>query len=145
MPIRFLGHAVLKVRSRARAENFYHGVLGLPVAARSDELKMTFFTLGRHHDLAILEVGEDAPGVDPKGVGLFHIAFNVGDTLADLRTMKSRLEANGITIQRTADHRVSGSLYVNDPDGNGIELYVDTSDAWRQDPSLIASRLPLAL
>jgi catechol 2,3-dioxygenase len=145
MPVRFLGHAVLKVRNRGRAEAFYQDVLGLPVAARSDELRMTFFTLGRHHDLAILEVGEDAPGADPRGVGLFHVAFNVGDTLDDLRAMKARLDAHGITIQRTADHKVSCSLYVNDPDGNGIELYVDTSDAWRQDPSLIASRLPLAL
>jgi catechol 2,3-dioxygenase len=145
MPVLFLGHAVLKVRNRARSERFYHDVLGLPVAARSAELNMTFFTLERHHDLAILEVGEDASAPDPKGVGLFHVAFNVGDSLADLRTMKERLEAHGVAIQRTADHRVSCSLYVNDPDGNGIELYVDTSDAWKQDPSLIASRLPLVL
>ena len=63
MKIQSLGHVVLKVRDRAKAEAFYNGILGLPVATRSDALNMTFFTLGgTHHDFAIAEVGKDAPG-----------------------------------------------------------------------------------
>ena len=56
MKIQSLGHVVLKVRDRAKAEAFYNGILGLPVATRSDALKMTFFSLGgTHHDFAIAE------------------------------------------------------------------------------------------
>ena len=59
MKINALGHVVLKVSDLARAEAFYQGVLGLPVCARYDRDggKMTFFTLGNHHDFAIMEVG----------------------------------------------------------------------------------------
>jgi catechol 2,3-dioxygenase len=143
MPVRSLGHAVLKVRNRERAEQFYNGVLGLPIATRNE--RMTFFTLGNHHDFAVLEVGDDAPGPDPKGVGLYHVAFNVGDTLDDLRTMKERVEASGVAIDAMIDHTVSDSLYLRDPDGNGIELYIDTSEAWKQDPSLLTQRKPLLI
>jgi catechol 2,3-dioxygenase len=139
MAIRHLGHVVLKVRNLARAERFYHDVLGLPIATRSPELGMVFFTLGDHHDFAIMEVGDGAPAPDAAAPGLFHVAFNVGEALEDLRAMKARLDVFGIGIDRAEDHTVSQSLYVNDPDGNGIELYVDTSDAWRENRSLIAT------
>jgi catechol 2,3-dioxygenase-like lactoylglutathione lyase family enzyme len=57
MRIHQLGHVVLKVRDRERSEQFYTEVLGLPVAARRDAPPMTFFTLGNHHDFAIMAVG----------------------------------------------------------------------------------------
>jgi catechol 2,3-dioxygenase len=145
MPVRSIGHAVLKVRNQARAEEFYNGVLGMPIAARHDSMPMTFFTLGNHHDFAILAVGDDAPLSDSKGVGLFHVAFNVGDNIDDLRAMKEEIEAKGVNVLRTVDHNVSLSLYINDPDGNGIELYVDNGDAWKQEPALVASGKPLAI
>ena len=55
MKIESLGHVVLRVSDRARSERFYEDVLGLPICARMDDkgLKMTFFTLGNHHDMAI--------------------------------------------------------------------------------------------
>ena len=43
------------------------------------------------------------------------------------------------------DHVVSKSLYLNDPDGNGVELYVDGSDVWKTDPQAVAQGEPLAL
>jgi catechol 2,3-dioxygenase-like lactoylglutathione lyase family enzyme len=57
MKVQSLGHVVLKVTDLQRSEDFYSGVLGLPVCARFDEqgMNMTFFTLGNHHDLAILQ------------------------------------------------------------------------------------------
>ena len=145
MPVRSLGHAVLNVRDLDRAEQFYHGVLGLPIATRSDEFRMTFFTLGNHHDLAVRAVGEDAPPPNPKGVGLYHLAFHVGDSLDELRAMKEHLEEAGVTIDRVVDHNVTCSLYLRDPDGNGLELYVDTSDVWKEDPAKIAAGKPLTL
>jgi len=140
-----LGHVVLKVRDRDRSEQFYTGVLGLPIAARMDAPAMTFFTLGNHHDFAIVAVGADGPDAVPNSPGLFHVAFKVGDTTDDLRQTKEQLDALGVEIAGIMDHTVSQSIYVNDPDGNTIELYVDTSDVWRTDPQTVASIAPLAL
>jgi catechol 2,3-dioxygenase len=145
VPIQHLGHVVLKVRNLARAERFYHDVLGLPIATRSSALGMIFFTLGDHHDFAIMQIGDDAPPADPAAPGLFHVAFNIGNTIDELRSMKARLQALGVTLDRIEDHTVSQSLYLNDPDGNGIELYVDTSDSWKYDRSLVATVKPLAI
>ena len=146
MQVERLGHAVLKVRDVKRAEDFYHGVLGLPVAARM-ELGggMTFFTLGNHHDFAVVGVGPDGPDAPAESPGLFHVAFKVGDSLDDLRAVKKELEAKGVPIDMVANHTVSQSIYVHDPDGNGVELYVDVSDVWKTDPQAVATIAPLDL
>jgi len=145
MEIQQLGHVVLKVRDRERAERFYTDVLGLPIAARMDAPPMTFFTLGNHHDFAIVAVGEGAPDAPDNSPGLFHVAFKVGDTTDDLRRAKAHLEANGVEVAMAADHTVTQSLYIADPDGNAIEVYVDTSDVWRTDPQTVANIAPLLL
>jgi catechol 2,3-dioxygenase len=145
MKVHALGHAVLKVRNLERAEQFYNGVLGMPIAARHETMPMTFFTLGNHHDLAILAVGDNAPDAPKDAPGLFHIALKVGDTIEELREVKGHLEQNGVTIDRTIDHVVSKSIYLRDPDGNGVELYVDASDIWKEDPQQVAQGAPLAL
>jgi catechol 2,3-dioxygenase len=146
MQVERLGHAVLNVRDVRRAEGFYHGVLGLPIAARMEEpFAMTFFTLGNHHDFAVRAVGPDGPDAADNGPGLFHVAFKVGDSLEDLRAVKKELEEAGIPVDLVADHIVSQSVYVRDPDGNGVELYVDTSDVWKSDPQAVATMAPLDL
>ncbi|MFP6759760.1 MAG: VOC family protein [Alphaproteobacteria bacterium] len=144
MQVQSLGHVVLKVRDQARSEAFYNGVLGIPIVARLESYKMTFFSLGNHHDLAIMAVGDDAETPPDSSVGLLHVAFNIGDSLDDLRAAKLDLEAAGIPVRPT-DHGVAQSLYMKDPDGNEVEVYVDTSDAWKQDPQLIAQAEPLEL
>jgi catechol 2,3-dioxygenase len=144
MEIQQLGHVVLKVRDRERSERFYGEVLGLPIAARMDAPPMTFFTLGNHHDFAIVEVGH-GPDSPPNSPGLFHVAFKVGDSTDALRETKAYLEAHDVAIAGIADHTVSESIYINDPDGNAIELYVDASDVWRTDPQAVAAIAPLAL
>lgn len=146
MKIKALGHVVLRVKDRARAEKFYNGLLGLPICARFDEggMRMAFFTLGNHHDFAVMEVSGAGSGQGESAVGLDHVAFNIGKTLDELREAKARLEAAGIT-PNPVDHEVTKSLYFKDPDGNGVELYVDASDAWRQDPQRVAQLRPLAL
>jgi|SoiMethySBSTD1v2_1073268.scaffolds.fasta_scaffold321683_2 catechol 2,3-dioxygenase len=141
MGVQSIGHAVLRVRDLATSEAFYHGVLGLPIAVRSDVAgpDMTFFSLTTHHDFAIMAMGPDAPVPDPKGVGLAHIAFKVGTTFSELEGMKRQVEERGGTIDRAVDHGVTQSLYLRDPDGNGIELFVDVSDAWRADPAALVN------
>ncbi len=145
MKVQKLGHAVVKVRSLEKAEEFYHGLLGIPIAARHETMPMTFFTLGDHHDLALLEVGDEAPAADKKSPGLFHLAFRVGNDLSDLRAARDELEAAGIKVYAQIDHTVSKALYLDDPDGNGVELYVDGSDVWKSDPQRVTDGTPLTL
>jgi catechol 2,3-dioxygenase len=139
MKIRALGHVVIRVTDRDRAERFYGGVLGLPLCARLDEdgFKMAFFTLGNHHDFAVMEVSGEGSSRSDTAVGLHHVAFNIGTTLEELREAKAKLDAAGIATQ-PIDHEVTKSLYFHDPDGNGVEVYVDTSDVWRKEPQRVA-------
>ncbi|HSG16042.1 MAG TPA: VOC family protein [Anaerolineae bacterium] len=130
MKIQSVGHVVLNVRNRQRSEEFYNGLLGIPVCAKDD--MMAFFTLGGHHDFGVIEVGEEAQNPSDQSVGLAHVAFKIGDCLDALLEAKERLEAAGITT-RGIDHVVTKSLYFEDPDGNNVELYVDTSDIWKED------------
>jgi len=113
-------------------------VLGLPIAARRGAT-MTFFTLGNHHDLAVMAVDPEAPDAPSGAPGLLHLAFKVGTTEDELRAVKQELEAAEIEISYSADHTVTLSLYLRDPDGNGIELYVDTSDVWKTNPHAVAA------
>jgi catechol 2,3-dioxygenase len=146
MRISSLGHVVVRVTDRARAERFYNGLLGLPICARYDEdgFRMSFFSLGNHHDFAVMEVSGEGSSRAESAVGMHHVAFKIGTTLDELREARATLEAAGVhTVP--IDHDVTKSLYFADPDGNGVEVYVDVSDAWRRDPKRIANVRPLEL
>lgn len=130
--VKELGHVALRVRDLRRSEAFYAGVLGLPVSGHMGA-DMTFFRVGdgRFQDLALMQL--DAGRADHSSVGLDHVAFSVGDSAEELRAVKARLVAQGIAVKGPVDHTWSLSLYLADPDGNGIELYVDQSDHWKHD------------
>lgn len=140
MPILSLGHVVLKVRDLAVSVPFYRDVLGLHEVARYRG-NMVFFSLGtNHHDVALLEVGAYAATPDAYSVGLYHVAFKVGDSLDALRAMRDHLAQHGVALLGQADHQVSQSLYIRDPDGIEIELYVDADpSAWRDNPQAVAT------
>lgn len=144
MKIKSLGHVVLRVRNLARAEAFYHGVLGLPIVARMEGRPMTFFSLGNHHDFAIAAIGDDVPKADNAAVGLAHVAFHIGNDLATLKAAKADLDAAGVET-RAVEHGVTQSLYFSDPDGNGIEVYIDASDSWKREPQTVAHSEALVL
>ncbi|MBI1959681.1 MAG: VOC family protein [Candidatus Rokubacteria bacterium] len=146
MKIQGVGHVVLKVRDLERSVRFYSGVLGLKEVGRLRD-QMVFFSAGvNHHDLAVLAVGPDAPAPARTAVGLYHVAFKIGDSLEELREAKALLEANGVPIRALSDHRVSQSIYTEDPDGNMVELFVDADPAiWAEDPASVATVRPLAL
>ncbi len=118
MRIESLGHVVIKVRDLNVAEQFYNQVLGIPIQSRSEAEQMTFFTLGQHHDFAVIAIGAEAAPPNADAVGTHHIAFKVGDIDA-LREAKTRLEAEGVTVA-PVDHHVTKSLYFSDPDGNAL-------------------------
>lgn len=139
MPALKLGHAVLKVRDLEASAAFYRDVLGLSEVARYGP-HMAFFSCGEnHHDLALIEIGAGAAAPDDRQLGLYHLAFKVGDTLDELRAFRDRLLETGVAIAGQADHRVSQSLYCRDPDGILIECYVDADPAvWRDHPEAVA-------
>jgi Predicted ring-cleavage extradiol dioxygenase len=140
MLVQALGHVVLKVRDLQRSETFYSGVLGLPIISRiSNPLHMTFFTLGNHHDFALMKVDEHAPSPDKDATGLAHVAFKIGDSIDEFRSVKTELDAAGIAILYEADRAYTKSVHVHDPDGNEIELYIDTSDTWKTNSRPVTS------
>jgi catechol 2,3-dioxygenase len=147
--VKNVGHVVLKVRDLERAARFYRDVLGLKEVARETFGRpMAFFsaTGENHHDIALFELGPDAAPPDENRVGLNHVALRIGHSLDELRAAKAHLEAHGVTELRLRDHQVSQSIYLADPDGNRLELYVDADPAiWRQDPATVATSNPLHL
>jgi len=150
MKVQALGHVVLKVRNLDRAVAFYGGVLGMPVVARERirGYPMAFFSVtGNHHDFALLEVGgDDTPLPAFETPGLAHLALKLGDDLDTLREARVHLERHGVAVDRTVDHRVSQSLYLRDPDGHTVELYVDADPSlWREDASAVAHSQPFTL
>jgi len=123
-----VGHVVLKVRDVARAEQFYTEVLGFEVVMRLKRPRGVFFTLGeQHHDIAVLEMPADAEPVKDNQVGLHHVALQVG-SFADLQECYRTLKAHNVRITATIDHLITKSIYFEDPDGNGLELYCEVGE-----------------
>lgn len=144
-----VGHVVLKVTDLGRSLDFYCSALGLTEVARGDfgDGTMVFLSSGRnHHDIGLVEVASNARRPDGSDIGLYHVALKIGNDLDALRAAKAHLEESGVTIQWVGDHRVSQSLYVADPDGNNIELFVDADPSiWRDDPTTVATAVQLDL
>jgi catechol-2,3-dioxygenase len=143
--VRSLGHVVLKVRDLERSEAFYADTLGIPVVSRiSEPVRMTFFTLGNHHDFAIIEIGKDAPPADPRAPGLAHVAFNIGDSSDEFVSMQSHLEAAGVETLYVAERSFATSLHLLDPDGHEVELYIDVSPDGDPRPAGRSDTVPVA-
>ena len=145
MEVKELGHLVLYVRDAAESARFYRDVLGWRqvVPGRDEPVAgAAAFSSGRtHHELLLIEVGQDAAAV-PEGrrVGLYHFGLKVGDTDDELREAIADLEASGATIVGSSDHTVTHSVYLLDPDGNEIEIYIDVEGVdWMNDGTLVAS------
>jgi catechol 2,3-dioxygenase len=146
--VKELGHLVLYVSDMERSRRFYGEVLGWREVARMDEMGAMFSSGRTHHELLLLEVGPDAQPI-PKGrrLGLYHFGLKIGETDEELRDAILHLQNEGVTIAGTADHTVTHSVYIVDPDGNEIELYIDVQpERWREDPqAIVAPVRPLQL
>jgi catechol 2,3-dioxygenase len=73
-------------------------------------------------------------------VGLYHFGLKVGETDDELRAMLERLLKAGVAVSGTADHGITHSLYLADPDGNEIELYIDVAGVDWNDPDVLMAR-----
>lgn len=151
MQVKELGHLVLYVRDLERSRRFYRDVLGWNEI--TGDLPVSFpaaaFTSGRtHHELLLIEVGPDAQPL-PAGrrVGMYHFGLKIGESDDDLRDAVARLREAGVPVAGASDHTVTHSLYIADPDGNEIELYIDVQpELWRDDPSTVFAPIkPLRL
>lgn len=136
MEIKELGHVVLYVTDLKRSADFYRDTLGFHEISRDRQTAL--FSSGRtHHEMLLIEIGgapKQKRGVEP---GLYHIGFKIGDGPESLREVYRELVAKDVVIVGSADHSVTHSLYILDPDGNELELYADVSDAWKADPKSI--------
>ena len=128
-----IGHVHLKVADLSRAIDFYHGVLGFEVVQRLGDSAAFLSAGGYHHHIA-LNTWESAGGSQPAQgtTGLYHVAI-LYPSRAGLADALRRLIAAGVTLEGASDHGVSESLYLRDPDRNGVELYCDRPrEMWPQ-------------
>lgn len=136
MHIHELGHLVLYVSNLTRSADFYKDILGFTEIHR--DLHTALFSSGRtHHELLLIEIGgEPSPKSSPQ-IGLYHIGFKIGNSDAELKAAQTELIKHGVSIVGSADHHVTHSLYILDPDNNEIELYIDVDDSWKIDTKKI--------
>lgn len=119
-----LGHVHLKVSNLKRAEKFYTTFFGLKVTERVGN-DFLFLSLGKHHhDVALMNVGKNAPHPSRESTGLFHFAFEV-KTKKEFAQFFKKFKDGGLHPE-TVDYGISIAMYVADPDHNVIEMYVDT-------------------
>ena len=130
-----LGHLVFYVRDLDSSLKFYSEVVGLQVVGRLFKGRAAMLSGGStHHELMLVAVG-DAPGpLSGRRIGLYHSGWKVGDDRQSLLAAKERALQAGSVITGMADHTITLSLYLQDPDGNEVELYVDNPDVnWKTD------------
>ena len=135
-----VGHVVLRVRSLARSVPFYE-MLGFRKVGEIPGI-MAFFTAtgANHHDVALQQVGENAPQPAPNAVGLYHVAIRLPSD-DHVRAAFHALVNAGADITGASDHGVSHSLYIRDPDGIELELYADVP-GWREQGEQVATIRP---
>jgi catechol 2,3-dioxygenase len=135
-----VGHVHLHVSDLDRALAFYNDALGfnLTADARAAGLPMAFLAAGDYHHHVALNTFKPS--------GLYHVAFNYPNR-AELVRAVERLRARGYTLDHATDHGGTVAVYLDDPDGNGIELSYDRPRATWYDaqgrPVLKAERIPL--
>jgi catechol 2,3-dioxygenase len=131
-----LGHVNIFVRNAERARDWYVDLLGLHTYGVTPG-RAAFLTsdLGNSHEVALIEVGEHAPGQQAGQVGLNHMAWYM-ESLEDLKELYYRIKERNIPIERVSDHGHAIGIYIHDPDGNGIEVsYEMPASQWGHDES----------
>jgi catechol 2,3-dioxygenase len=120
-----IGHVHLKVSDLDKALAFYQGLLGFEIMQRYGTQAVFISAGGYHHHIGLNTwYSKNAPPAPQRACGLFHTAI-LYPTRRDLAIIFKRLLDAGYPLTGTADHGVSEALYLDDPDGNGVELYCD--------------------
>lgn len=120
-----IGHVHLKVADLDRALDFYHGLLGFEVTQKMGAAAAFLSAGGYHHHIGLNTWhSKGAPEAPKSGVGLYHTAI-LYEKRKELAEILQRLLDIEYPLTGAADHGVSEAIYLNDPDGNGVELYYD--------------------
>lgn len=128
-----IGHVHLKVSNLERSIHFYCEILGFEITMKYGEQAVFISAGGYHHHIGLNTwQSKNAPPAPKQGVGLYHTAI-VYPTRKDLALILKRLREFEYPITGAADHGVSEAIYLDDPDGNGVELYWDRpTSEWPQ-------------
>ena len=120
-----IGHVHLKVSDLQRSLDFYCGLLGFELTQQYGKQAAFISAGGYHHHLGLNTwESEGQPPAPKHHPGLFHTAI-LYPTRKDLAAIFKRLQDEEYPFTGFADHGVSEALYLDDPDGNGVELYWD--------------------
>lgn len=152
--IKKVGSPVLRVRDIDKIVAFYETKLGLQVKRRhQDDYGNAVYELGFVHidypEDSLLQLHHDpnAKNASPHSAGLFHFAILVPNR-ESLASTYLALKNSGVYYDGFADHLVSESLYLRDPENNGIEIYRDRpARDWPRDSegNIMMDTLPLNL
>ncbi len=131
MRLKRVGHVALMASNEERSRAFYRDVMGFEVSEQDPEHGGTFMTLGDNfHTIDVFPHPEPQNALMPQRgqVGLFHLAFEVGN-YADLRDASCSLQDHNVEISHCTDHISQRSVYFSDPDGNRLEIYYEVPGA----------------
>jgi catechol 2,3-dioxygenase len=130
-----IGHVHLKVADLQRAIDFYCGLLGFEITTMYGTDAAFISAGGYHHHIGLNTwYSKNGPKPQANSTGLFHTAILYPER-RDLALIFERLQKAEYPLTGAADHGVSEALYLDDPDGNGVELYWDRPVAlWPQKP-----------
>jgi catechol 2,3-dioxygenase len=122
---KYLGHVNIYVRNAERSQKWYEDILGLHTYDLIPG-RAAFMSANRDesHEVALMEVGQDAAGPQQGQVGLNHMAWKM-ESLENLKEFYNRLKEKNVPM-RVTDHGISLGIYFQDPDGNGIEVYYES-------------------
>jgi catechol 2,3-dioxygenase len=125
----------LKVSDLNRAVAFYRDVLGFEETTRMGDQAAFLSAGGYHHHIGLNTWESKGGSPPPRGsTGLFHTAIRYPNRAALAKALRRVVDA-GVPLMGASDHGVSEAIYLNDPDGNGVELYYDRPrEEWLRDP-----------
>jgi catechol 2,3-dioxygenase len=129
-----IGHVHLKVSDIERALGFYRDILGFEITQNYGQQAVFLSAGGYHHHIGLNTWYSKGKGPAPvQAAGLFHAAI-LYPSKKDLANIFKRLIEKNYPITGASDHGVSLAIYLDDPDGNGIELYWDRpKEEWTKD------------
>ncbi|WP_126971411.1 VOC family protein [Gynurincola endophyticus] len=120
-----IGHVHLKVADLQRALDFYSGILGFELQQKYGSQAAFISAGGYHHHIGLNTWhSKNQPPAPENAPGLYHTAI-LYPTRKDLANILKRLIEVQYPLTGMSDHGVSEAIYLDDPDGNGVELYWD--------------------
>ena len=130
----YLQHVNIYVRNAERAKEWYEDLLGLHTYEyRPGWAAFMSADTEQSHEVALMQLGDDAPLQQKGQVGLNHMAWRL-ESLDDLKDFYHRIKAKGWPIEHISDHGISLGIYTRDPDGNGVEVFYEMPRAeWPAD------------